>query len=296
MHLEQLTEHVYYLASAVNCVIVKTSENNAVLIDTGQDKNYGRNLRKSLDSLGLRAVAIINTHSHADHYGGNDYLLRQYDNAQVYAPGFEAAIIQNPYLEPVYLFNGAKPLNELMSKWLMAKASHVDHILRVGKLLIDDFEFEIIDTSGHAHSHYSVLVDGVLLAADAIFGFEVFEKYPMPFGQDIGKQITSCQKLLDYDCDIIVPGHGSPTSKIKDLVGKNIEIFNTVLNTVKDSCNGGSTEDVLEQTCHKLSINLADIPRYYLNLCTIQAYLSYLRETGKIELSLVSNRLNWVQV
>lgn len=295
MQLEQLSEHIYYLASAVNCAIVKTSANNAVLIDTGQDKNYGRNIRKALDSLGLKAIAIINTHSHADHYGGNDYLLRQYD-AQSYAPEFESAIIQNPYLEPVYLFNGAKPLSELMSKWLMAKASPTEHILTEGKLIIDDFEFEIIDTSGHSHKHFSVLTDGVLIAADAIFGKEVFKKYPMPFGQDIGKQIESCQKLLDYECKIILPGHGSPTSKIKDLVETNLEVFNKVASTVIDSSNAGDTGAVLEQTCNKLNIQLADIPRYYLNLCTIQAYLSYLRETGKIELSLINNRLSWQKI
>ncbi len=295
MQLEQLSEDVYYLASAVNCAIVKTSAKNAVLIDTGQDKNYGRNIRKALDSLGLKAIAIINSHSHADHYGGNDYLLRQY-NAKVYAPEFEAAIIQNPYLEPVYIFNGAKPLKELTSKWLMAKASPVEYILQEGKLIIDDFEFEIIDTCGHAHKHFSVLVDGVLIAADAVFGNEVFDKYPMPFGQDIAKQIKSAKKLLDYDYKIILPGHGKPTTEIKALVERNVAVFNSVTRVIEDSCNGGTSEDVLEQTCNKLNVQLADIPRYYLNLCTIQAYLSYLRETGKIELSLIDNRLSWQKI
>ena len=292
MQLEQISERVYYLASAVNCVIVKTSDKNAVLIDTGQDKNYGRTIRKALDSLGLRAIAIINSHSHADHYGGNDYLLRQYE-PEVYAPELEEAIIQNPFLEPVYLFNGAKPLDELLSKWLMAKPSRIDHVLQLGKLLIDDFEFEIIDTSGHAHKHYSVLVDGVFVAADAIFGFEVFDKYPMPFGQDIARQIESCQKILDYDCELVLPGHGSPGKDIKALVDKNLQTFDKVALSVRDSCNGGSTSDVLEHTCAKLSIQLTDIPRYYLNLCTIQAYLSYLRDLGQIEPSLTDNRLSW---
>lgn len=295
MQLEQLSEHVYYLASAVNCAIVKTSANKAVLIDTGQDKNYGRNIRKALDSLGLKAIAIINTHSHADHYGGNDYLLRQYD-VQTYAPEFEAAIIQNPYLEPVYIFNGAKPLNELMSKWLMAKPSRVDHILTEGKLIIDGFEFEIIDTSGHAHKHFSVLTDSVLIAADAIFGYEVFKKYPIPFGQDIAKQIESCEKLLDYEYDVILPGHGEPAKEIVNLVKINLAVFNKVANTVETYCNSENTGAVLEQTCNKLNIQLVDIPRYYLNLCTIQAYLSYLRETGKIELSLINNRLSWQKI
>jgi hypothetical protein len=46
----------------------------------------------------------------------------------VYALPFEASIIEAPYLEPVYLFNGAKPPGELTSKWLMAKPVKVTHI------------------------------------------------------------------------------------------------------------------------------------------------------------------------
>ena len=39
----QLSEHVYYLPGAVNCAVV-VNGGEAVLIDTGGDKDYGRAL------------------------------------------------------------------------------------------------------------------------------------------------------------------------------------------------------------------------------------------------------------
>jgi glyoxylase-like metal-dependent hydrolase (beta-lactamase superfamily II) len=220
-------------------------------------------------------------------------LLRQYPDISVYAPAFEAAILQNPYFEPVYLFNGAKPLNELLSKWLLAKPSKVDAELRDGLLELVGETLQIIDTSGHAHIHKSVLIDGVLIAADAVFGNAVLEKYPLPFGQDIGKQIESAKKLIALDIKTILPGHGEPSADIAALVRANLNAFENAAQTIKAACTSLSTENVLKQVCKTLTITMTDLPRYYLNLCVVSAYLSYLRETGQIEVRLEDNQVLW---
>jgi glyoxylase-like metal-dependent hydrolase (beta-lactamase superfamily II) len=290
--MQKLSEKVYYLPGGVNCAIIK-ADDKAILVDTGQDKDYGRNIKKACDSLALTPAAIINTHSHADHYGGNDYLIRQYPDIPVYAPAFEAAILQNPYLEPLYLFNGAKPLSELMSKWLMAKPSKVDHHLQPGSLEILGESLQIIDTSGHAHVHMSVLVDGVLIAADAVFGSSVLSKYPLPFGQDIGKQIESAASLKAVQTNIVLPGHGEPSRDISSLVDENLAAFDQAAQTVLAVCNNVSTETVLHKVCKTLQITMTDLPRYYLNLCVVSAYLSYLREKGQVEVRLEGNQVLW---
>ena len=286
----QLSEHVYYLPGAVNCAVV-VNGGEAVLIDTGGDKDYGRALRKVCDALNVSPVAVLNTHSHADHYGGNDYLLRQFE-MPVYAPEFEAGILQSPYLEPVYLFNGAKPLPELMSKWLLAKPSKVDVILEPGTLELVGLPFEILDTSGHAHRHVSVKVGDVLIAADAIFGAAVLDKYPLPFGQDIGGQVKSAQ-LTEAGARVLLPGHGEPTEEIEDLVARNLEAFERAADAVAAACLGVSTEEVLKEVCKTLDIEMLDLPRFYLNRCVVTAYLSYLRDEGRVEVALRENSLTW---
>ena len=291
----QLSDRVYYLPGGVNCALVTDGAGGALLIDTGQDKTYGRSLRKACETLNVTPLAIVNTHSHADHYGGNDYLLRHFD-VPVYAPPFEAQIMQAPYLEPVYLFSGAKPLSELMSKWLLAKPSTVDNTLEPGTLTLHGVTLEILETSGHAHAHLSVLVDGVLVAADALFGAAVLAKYPLPFGQDIGKQIESAERLLGSEVRVTLPGHGDPTEDLAALVKLNLEAFETAARHVEAACDGGGTESVLRQTCLSLGTNMSDLPRYYLNLCVVTAYLSYLREEGRVRLELRDNRVHWTRL
>jgi glyoxylase-like metal-dependent hydrolase (beta-lactamase superfamily II) len=290
--MQQLSDKVYYLPSGVNCAIIKAGH-KAILVDTGQDKDYGRTIKKACESLGITPAVIINTHSHADHYGGNDYLLRQYPDMPVYAPRFESAVLQNPYFEPVYLFNGAKPLSELMSKWLLAKPSKVDVELSDGRLELLNQELQIIDTSGHAHVHKSILVDGVLIASDAVFGSSVLEKYPLPFGQDIDKQIESAKHLLDLNVQTVLPGHGEPSNDITSLVNLNLKAFEHAAQTIKVACTFVSTEQVLKMVCQRLNIIMNDLPRYYLNLCVVSAYLSYLREKGDVEVRLEDNQVLW---
>lgn len=289
----QISDKVFYLSGGVNCAIIKAEANKAILVDTGQDKDYGRDLKKACESLGLVPSVIINTHSHADHYGGNDYLLRQYPNVPVYAPTFESSILQTPLLEPVYLFNGAKPLSELMSKWLLAKPSRVDHELKAGGLELLGVKLEVIDTSGHAHVQMSVKVDDVLIAADALFGFSVLEKYPLPFGQDIGGQLKSAERLKELNIQTVLPGHGEPTSEVAQLIKKNLAAFERAASVVEEACVNITTEGVLQNVCRTLNITMTDLPRYYLNLCTVTAYLSYLREVKRVEVRLEDNRVVW---
>jgi glyoxylase-like metal-dependent hydrolase (beta-lactamase superfamily II) len=116
MKLRQITPGAYYLPSATNLGVVATPDSGAVLIDTGQDADQARRLLKACEAIGLTPRAIINTHAHADHFGGNEYLSRK-TSAPICAPPFEEAFITYPYLEPFYLFSGAHPIRPLQTTW-----------------------------------------------------------------------------------------------------------------------------------------------------------------------------------
>lgn len=290
--LTALSENVYALPGSVNAAIVVGPGREAVIVDTGQDKDAGRRIKKACEALGVTPVAILNTHAHADHYGGNDFLVRNF-GLPVYAPPFEASILENPYLEPVYLFNGAKPPRELMSKWLMARASPVTRLLEPGRLKLAGLDLDILDTSGHAHTHYAVKVGDVLIAADAIFGLNVLARYPLPFGQDIGAQRASAKRVAESGARVVLPGHGEATEAVHELVGANLEAFAGAAAAIETACTGVGTETILKTSAAALGIKMTDLPRYYLNLCVVQAYLVYLREEGRIELTLRDNAVLW---
>ena len=285
---------VYYHPGGVNAAIVVGHGGRAILVDTGGDKGYGRELRRACEVLGVTPAAILNTHAHADHYGGNDYLLRQFD-VPVYAPPLEKNLMESPYLEPVYLFGGAKPPAELLNKWLLAKPSRVDYALEPGTLELCGVQLEIIDTSGHAHVHYSVRVGDVLLAADAVFGESALDKYPLPFGQDIAGQIQSAQKVAESGARVVLPGHGEPSEDVRALANLNLRAFERAAQAVEEACRAATTAEVLRDACYALGVTMSDLPRYTLNLCTVMAYLSYLREEGKVDLHLADNELRWTR-
>lgn len=292
--LLELGDGIFYLPGVVNMALVVGTDNRAVAVDTGGDKDAGRRIKKGCDALGVTLVAILNTHAHADHYGGNDFLVRNL-GVPVYAPPFEASILENPYLEPVYLFNGAKPPKELLSKWLMAKPSQVTHVLKPGRLTLAGLELDILNTSGHAHTHYAVKVGDVLIAADAVFGESGLEKYPLPFGQDIGAQMESAARVAEVGARVVLPGHGEPTEAVGRLVETNRAAFAKAAGAVAAACTGVGTEVVLKNAADALGLAITDLPRYYLNLCVVSAYLSYLRETGRVELTLQDNQVQWTR-
>lgn len=86
------------------------------LIDSGSDKDAGRRVRKVLDANGWKLRAIYNTHSNADHIGGNQYLQRQ-TSCAIYAPGIDCAFTRHPVLEPSYLYGRHFPPKALRHKF-----------------------------------------------------------------------------------------------------------------------------------------------------------------------------------
>lgn len=295
--LVQLSDRVHALLGGVNCAIVDVGNSQALLVDSGQDKDHGRKIRKALDELGLRPSVILCTHSHADHYGGNAYLLRQYPEAQVWAPEIEAEIIRAPVLEPIYLFHGAKPLPELTSKWLQAEASPVHRVVAEGTETVGDATFQLVDVRGHSHRQLAVLIDDVLLATDALFGAATLEKYPFPFSQDVGGQLGSLDAVLGLleteSVRLALPGHGEPTDQVGDLVEQNRRALENAARVIEAACTGVGTEDVLARATTEMGAIMTDLARYHLNLTTITAYLGWLREEGRVSADLEDGRLLW---
>lgn len=65
--LIQLSEHDYYIDCPAKIGLIKASDNEVVLIDSGNDKDAGKKVCRILESKGWNLKAIFNTHSHADH-------------------------------------------------------------------------------------------------------------------------------------------------------------------------------------------------------------------------------------
>jgi glyoxylase-like metal-dependent hydrolase (beta-lactamase superfamily II) len=292
LELEFVKDNVGFIRDAVNIGVIRNNQ-EVILVDSGLDKNTARDIRKTVEKSGLNIKVIINTHSHADHFGGNDYLARNLD-VKVYAPEIEEAIIRNPILEPIYLFNGANPISNLRNKFVLAKPSPVHQVIRSGKLIANKVELEVISLPGHSFNQMGILYEGVLFCADSIFSEYVIEKYKIPVLHDVGSQIKTLNMLKNNHYDFFIPSHTIPTDDISQLIQTNRRIIDRTIEDIKDFLEEPhSTEKVIINLCNNYELELNNIQQYYLIRMTVMAYLGYLKEMKKIEIIFENNELEW---
>jgi glyoxylase-like metal-dependent hydrolase (beta-lactamase superfamily II) len=288
----KLTDNVGIIPGGVNVGVIRNRD-DVLLVDTGLDKDNGRKILRLLEEEGLRLKAIINTHSHADHFGGNAYLTRN-TGAVVYAPSIESGIIRNPLLEPVYLFHGANPIRNLHNKFVLAEPSPVDHILEPGKTLIIGLELEIVPLGGHSFNQVGVRLDDVLFCADTVFSERVIDKYRIPVVQDVGKHLETLKKLKEMRCKLFIPSHTEPIEDITALVDKNLETTNSIIADIKELLREPKTTDMVQSQLGKqYDLDLSVVQQYYLIHMTIMAYLGYLYDTKQTEIKMRDNLLYW---
>jgi glyoxylase-like metal-dependent hydrolase (beta-lactamase superfamily II) len=289
MELKQINSYVFYLPGPANIGVV-IHRNKAVLIDTGVDEGGARKVLKDLESKHIQIHAIINTHAHADHFGGNHYIIRR-TGALVYAPDIEEAFIRNPILEPFYLY-GAAPIDRLKSKFLMAQGSKVDYIVQ-NRMEIIGLEFQFIPIPGHSINQMGIGVQEVFFCADAIFPPEIIEKYKILYCYDVKQQKETLTGMKTLSFKYYLPIHGELSTDISgsiDLNLKSIERLENLILEVLETPKG--TEDLIKAVADRYHLDL-NFEQYFLTGNTLKSYLSSLKTEGKVDCKVERNILKW---
>ena len=112
MNLQHIKGNSYFFQSPSSIGGYKRGD-QLLLFDTGNDDSSIKKAIRAFDNI--KVIAVFNTHSHADHCGGNAYLSKQF-SMPIYAPQLEQSFIENPILEPTYLFS-ASPTMSLQNKF-----------------------------------------------------------------------------------------------------------------------------------------------------------------------------------
>ncbi|MCP3026656.1 MBL fold metallo-hydrolase [Halobacillus sp. A5] len=281
MTFHQINEHCFYYNSAVNIGYV-TDGLTGLLIDTGIDRSAVKKVEKELQNLGLPLTHLFITHAHADHYGGAAYLQKNY-NLHTCAPPLEAAILENPSLEPLYLFGGNDPLPELHNKFLEAPAMQVDEIIKEGELSIGTIPVRAISTPGHSCQQMCLLIYETLYAGDAYFSTEQLHKHKVPYITDASQTIESLNKLLQVSCSGAIPGHGTYEENFQDTVQANIEYHEQLLMWLEEVLKKEMTqEEVVREMCRGFEVRTPQLSQWLLYRTAVTAYLIGLIKREKI--------------
>ncbi|MFZ5351255.1 MAG: MBL fold metallo-hydrolase [Bacillota bacterium] len=295
--LVHIKGNTYYIPGAVNIGVIKNEKNpeKSIIIDSGLDDDSGRKILKLLNDNGMSVGSIINTHSHADHCGGNSFIKSRTD-ASIYAGSLEKAIIEHPELEPFYLFSAA-PMKELDVKFLKAKPSAVSHILEPGSLKIDDIELSVISLQGHTPGMMGIAsTDGVFFVGDAVFSEDIINKYGLVYLYDVKSALSTLEYMKSMKYDYYIPCHGELVDNISDLVEANIKAVNDVEKEVLKFCTIPADRDrIVSRIIEKYKIKLT-VPQYYLTVASVSAYLSFMTDSGMLKMSFEDNKLKWQRI
>lgn len=188
--LVQAASRSFYIQSPARIGVVLGKGNEVSLIDSESDKDAGRKVKKLLDARGWKLKAMFNTHSHADHIGGNRCLQSQ-AGCGIYASGIECALARDPLWEPAFLY-GDNPPRDLRRKFLMAQESEVQPLepeaLRPG--------WECLPLPGHAFDMAGFRTpDGAVCLADCLASEATLAKHHVAFLVDVEACLAALDKV-----------------------------------------------------------------------------------------------------
>ena len=289
--LIQVSQRSYYVQSPAKIGLVRLNDTDVCLIDSGNDKDAGRKVRQILDANGWRLTAIYNTHSNADHIGGNRYLQGQ-TGCRIYAPGIECAFTRYPVLEPAFLYGGY-PCKDLRHKFLMAQESPVEplteEVLPPG--------FELIPLPGHFFDMVGFRTpDQVVYLADCLSSTETLDKYQIGFLYDVAAYLKTLEHVKTMSADLFVPAHAAAVQDIAPLAQANIdkvwEIAEQILAICQSPCG---FHYILQRLFSQYGLSM-NFEQYVLVGSTVRSYLSWLKDTGKLAVRFEDNLLLWEHI
>ena len=281
----------YYIDCPARIGLVRTGDSEVCLVDSGSDKDAGHKVRRILDANGWKLKAIFNTHSNADHIGGNSYLQRQ-TGCSIFVPGIECSFTRHPVLEPSFLFGGYPP-GDLRHKFLMAQES--DAMVLAEAHMPEGMS--VIPLPGHFFDMVGFrTADDVVYLADCFSSRETLEKYGITFIYDVESYLKTLEMVHSMEASLFIPAHAPVTEDIAGLAEYNINKVHEVAERMLAVCKEAVSTDIVIQKMFQLYGLRMDAQQYVLVGSTIRSYLSWLRDKGQIDIVIDDSMLLWKSV
>lgn len=286
--LTQAGDCSYYVNAPAKIGIYCSGDGQVCLIDSGNDKDAGRKLLRILEQRGWQLTGIVNTHSNADHIGGNHF-IQQKTGCKIFAEGIEGHFTESPILEPAFLYGGF-PAGALRHKFLMAQPSSV--------VPFSDPDFpsdlKVIPLPGHFFQMYGFRTpDDTVFLADCLSSAATLEKYHVSFIYDVAAYLDTLDAVARMEGRLFVPSHAEATDDIGPLVDLNRKKVRQIADLICTFCRTpASSEAVLKHVFDSYGLTM-NFEQHVLVGSTVRSYLSWLHDSGELEAEFTDNTLRW---
>jgi glyoxylase-like metal-dependent hydrolase (beta-lactamase superfamily II) len=285
------------IPGGVNVGVIRAPA-GVVLVDTGLNETNAKRMLKTVrEEIGGEVVAILTTHAHADHFGGNATVTKR-TGAKVYAPRIDEAILRDPILSPTLLYGGADPFDGVRTNFLLADPSPVDGLLEAGSFHVAGLEVDVVSLAGHSPNQVGIVVDHVFFCADVVLPESILAKYRIPYLFSLSDHLRSLDLARSIACEVAVAGHGpllASHAELVALIDLNRALIDDLMVRVVEFASGGrGAEEILTMVLRHYEAPVADASAYYLLQPTVLAFLSHLERVGLVRHEIRDRRSLWI--
>jgi glyoxylase-like metal-dependent hydrolase (beta-lactamase superfamily II) len=207
-------QKITQILSGRSNVFLLTKGEKQILIDTSPGFMWGL-LRKRLSELNINHLDyLILTHAHFDH-AANAQRIKEFYKPSVIIHRSEAENLANGVNT---ITSGTNIIYRFLTKFMATSWMTLLNYEPCSYDYTVDTEFDlsgmgfnafILHTPGHTKGSISVIVDNeIAIVGDCMFGVYKSSVFP-PVAEDPKEMIKSWRKLLETDCQVFIPSHGS---------------------------------------------------------------------------------------
>lgn len=179
-------------------------DNQVIVIDPCLDLGYDAN--QLLEPIkDKHVIAVLITHGHLDHISGIDAVCKTF-NCPVYIHESESEWLKQPRLN--LSFGSSEPV--------VIETKPIE--IALGKLIIDNFEFDVIATPGHTKGSVSYVIDQYIFNGDFIFRDSI-GRMDLPTGSERDMIQSLSWFVTEYRNanPTLYPGHGDKTTLKREI-------------------------------------------------------------------------------
>ena len=240
MELKQIGPKTFCIEHDTNIGIHFTDDGKMYLIDTGWEGD-GEKIDEILSREGWVPSCIINTHTHIDHIGGNEFLMRKY-GIPAYCTDYDMAFAHYSELEAAYM-NGGYPAEKL--RMIFAHPGMIG-FRSLEKETPDGIDWTYLP--GHSFGMIGIRTsDDIWFLGDSYLSRNFLKQYTFGFIYNVEAYIDTLKKLKEFKGALFVPSHGIIETDIVPTLEQNLRSVTEMCGMICETCREYRGQDEILQ-------------------------------------------------